>query len=91
VHSDRNVLAPDVGRVNLRRIGVAHDWGFLRVRYVGRTVAVLAFRVLGVDLDQLGEVATVAHCGRNRGDVGLKSIGTDLEGFAGRWRRVDLR
>jgi hypothetical protein len=49
------------------------------VRYVGRTVPALAFRVLGVDLDELREVARGAECGRNRADVGLESIGADLE------------
>jgi hypothetical protein len=42
----------------------------------------LALGVLGVDLNELREVATVAQCGRNRAQVGLKSIGADLEALA---------
>ena len=31
LHSDREVLALDVGRAHFRGIGVAHDWDLLRV------------------------------------------------------------
>src|ERR1035437_1851262 len=67
---------------NLCGIGFPHDWDLLRVRDIGRAVPALAFGVLGVDLDQLGEVATVAECGCDRADIGLESIGADLEALA---------
>src|ERR1022692_4574170 len=68
-----------MGRANLCRIGFPHDWDLLRVRDVGRAVPALALGVLRVDLDQLGEVATVAERRGNCGQVGLESIGADLE------------
>ena len=77
---------------NLRRIGVAHDWDLLRVRHVGRAVPALAFGVLRVGLDELGEVATVAESGRNRAHVGLKSIGADLEALTlVAWRKPSIK
>ena len=84
LHANREVLALHVAGANLRGIGVAHDWDLLRVRHVGRAVPALAFGVLGVDLDELREVATVAQCGRNRAHVGLKSVGADLEYWSAR-------
>src|ERR1035441_79869 len=79
LHSDREVLTLDMAGANLRGIGVSHDWDLLRVRDIGRAIPALAFRVLGVDLDELRKVASVAQCGRNRTDIGLESIGADLE------------
>src|ERR1022692_682685 len=71
-----------MARTNLRRIGFPHDWDLLRMRDIGRAVPALAFRVLRVDLDELREVASVAQRGRNRAQVGLESIGADLEALA---------
>jgi hypothetical protein len=82
VHPDREVLALHMAGANFRRVGVAHDWDLLRVRYVGGTVPVLAFGIVHVNFDELCEVAAVAQCGRNRADVGLESIGADLEALA---------
>lgn len=59
-HADRQVLALDVRRTDLRRVGVAHDWDSLRVRHIGRAVpAALLCGRLAIDLDELREIATV--------------------------------
>jgi hypothetical protein len=91
LHSDREVLALHMAGANLRGIGIAHDRDLLRVRHIGRAVPALAFGVLRIDLDELGEVATVAQCGRNRAHVGLESIGADLEVLGGWSRGAILR
>ena len=79
-HADRQVRALNVRRANLRRVRVAHDWDLLRVRDIGRAVPAPFFlRGLGVDLHELGEVATVAQRGGDRRDVRLETVGTDLE------------
>ena len=47
---------------------------------IGRTVpAPLFLRGLGINLDELRKVATVAQRGGDRGDVRLESIRADLE------------
>jgi hypothetical protein len=66
VHPDREILALDVSGTNLCGIGFPHDWDLLRVRDIRRAVPALAFGVLRVDLDELGEVASVAESSRNR-------------------------
>jgi hypothetical protein len=79
LHSDSQVLPLDVRRANLRGIGITHDWDLLRVDHIGRTVPPLAFGILGVHLDELREVATVAQRRRDRTIVGLEAISADLE------------
>src|SRR5664280_2086372 len=49
------------------------------MRDIGRAVPALAFGVLRVDLDQLGEVATVAERGGDRGKVRLETIAAQLK------------
>lgn len=79
-HADREVLALHMAGANLRRVRVAHDWDLLRVRDIGRAVPTLAFGIgVGVNLDDLGEVATVAQGGLNCAQIGLEAIGGDLE------------
>lgn len=75
-HADREILALHVAGANLRGIRVAHDWDLLRVRHIGRTVPTLAFGVrVGVNLDDLGEVATVAQSGLDCAQIGLEAVG----------------
>jgi hypothetical protein len=82
-HSDGQVLTLHMGRADLLRVRVAHDWDSLRVRHVGRTVPVLAFGIVDVHLDELRKVATVAQSSGDRLLVGLKSIRGDLEPLRG--------
>ena len=84
-HADREILAFHVAGANLRGVGVSHDWDLLRVRDIGGAVPALTFGIgVAVDLDDLGEVATVAEGGRNRAQIGLEAIRADLEALRGR-------
>jgi hypothetical protein len=64
---------------NTLRIGTAHDWDYLHGLHFGGTVACFAVARSAIDLDELGEVATVAQCGGNGRTIGLESIRSDLE------------
>ncbi len=80
VYPHREILAPDVRRAYLVWIGIAHDWDFLRAGHIGRAIpAPLFLGCLRIDVDELGEVAAVAQCRSDRGDVRLESIGADFK------------
>src|ERR1017187_4100945 len=80
LHSDGEVLALHVGRASLLGIGISHDWDLLRAGDIGRAIpAPLFFRSFAVDFNQLREIASVTQCGCYGGNVGLKSISTNLE------------
>ena len=61
------------------------------MRHVRRAVAALSFGIGDVNFDELCEVATISQGGRNRADIGLESIGADLEALRGRLRPEGLR
>ena len=46
---------------NALRIGTAHNWDYLHGLHFGRTVPFLSVLRVAVDLDEMGEVATVVE------------------------------
>ena len=83
LHTDGEILALDMAGANPLLFGVAHDWDLLRTDDFGGAVPALPVLIRAVDLDVHGVVATVAERSGDCGDVGLETIGGDLEPLLG--------
>jgi len=79
LHPHREVLALHNRSADTLGIGAAHDWDHLRAGDLRRAVPRFALNGRAVNLDELGEVAAVVKCGRDRRAVGTEAIGRDLE------------
>ena len=65
--------------VNAFGVRLTHDWDYLHRTYFGGAVAPFAFAGGTIDLDELGEVATITKRVSDRGSVRLETVRGDLE------------
>jgi hypothetical protein len=80
LHSDGEILALHDGSADTGGIAMAEDWDHLRIKDFSGRILALAFRRLALDLDELSEAGNPIFQGiRDRSDVGLESVRSDLE------------
>ena len=78
-HAHREVLALNVARAHVLRVRIAGDGLLFAAKALGRAIALLAFRIVPVDLHQLGVVNASSKSIPNSGEIHSVTVGGQLD------------